>query len=242
MRVPSRTRTVHLDITDEAFTFTRNQDSIAAEAGLDGVDVLRTSLPERTLGRDDVVLRCKDLADVERFFRTLNSELDVRPIATALPTRYARTCSYACVLLHQLAHETSPRTSPLCRQRQTRRSHKRANPVTAAQRSNTALAKAARNTPPTAPRYTALPPCSPTWPPSAPTRFSPPTTCRHSPRSPTPHHCNVKPSNSSTSPTAWATRRQQATPPTPKHQVNPHTSTDQGNFGLAQAANRSSAL
>ena len=69
-----------LHITDEAFTFTRNQDSITAEAALDGIYVLRTSLPQHTLGRDDVVLRYKDLADVERFFRTLNSELDVRPI------------------------------------------------------------------------------------------------------------------------------------------------------------------
>ena len=54
----------HLDITDEAFTFTRNQDSIAAEAALDGIYVLRTSLPTQTLQRDDVVLRYKDLADV----------------------------------------------------------------------------------------------------------------------------------------------------------------------------------
>ena len=76
-----------LHITDEAFTFTRNQDSIAAEAALDGIYVLRTSLPDNALGRDDVVLRYKDLADVERFFRTLNSELDVRPIRHRLADR-----------------------------------------------------------------------------------------------------------------------------------------------------------
>ena len=35
-----------LDITDDAFSFTRNQDSIAAEAALDGIYVLRTSLPD----------------------------------------------------------------------------------------------------------------------------------------------------------------------------------------------------
>jgi hypothetical protein len=76
-----------LHITDEAFSFTRNQDSIAAEAALDGIYVLRTSLPDNALGRDDVVLRYKDLADVERFFRTLNSELDVRPIRHRLADR-----------------------------------------------------------------------------------------------------------------------------------------------------------
>src|SRR6478735_8772280 len=69
-----------LQITDEAFSFSRNQDAIAAEATLDGIYVLRTSLPDQTLHRDEVVLRYKDLADVERFFRTLNTELDVRPI------------------------------------------------------------------------------------------------------------------------------------------------------------------
>jgi hypothetical protein len=76
-----------LHITDEAFSFTRNQDSIAAEAALDGIYVLRTSLPDDALGRDDVVGRYKDLADVERFFRTLNSELDVRPIRHRLADR-----------------------------------------------------------------------------------------------------------------------------------------------------------
>src|SRR6185436_1958563 len=34
------------EITDEAFTFTRNQDHIAAEAALDGIYVLRTNLPD----------------------------------------------------------------------------------------------------------------------------------------------------------------------------------------------------
>ena len=64
-----------------AFTFARNHDDIAAEAALDGIYVLqRTSLPEPTLPTDDVVARYKGLEDVERFFRTLNTELDVRPI------------------------------------------------------------------------------------------------------------------------------------------------------------------
>ena len=85
-----------LDITEEAFTFTRNQDSIAAEAALDGIYVLRTSLPEQALQRDEVVLRYKDLADVERFFRTLNTELDVRPIRHRLADRVRAHSSCAC--------------------------------------------------------------------------------------------------------------------------------------------------
>ena len=49
--------------------------------------MLRTSLPADTLTDDDVVLRYKGLEDVERFFRTLNSELDVRPIRHRLADR-----------------------------------------------------------------------------------------------------------------------------------------------------------
>ena len=77
----------HITITDDTFTFTRNNEAIAAEADLDGIYVLRTSLPKATLHRDDVVLRYKGLEDVERFFRTLNSELDVRPIRHRLADR-----------------------------------------------------------------------------------------------------------------------------------------------------------
>ena len=49
-----------IEITDESFTFTRNTEAIAAEAALDGIYVLRTSLPEQTLTLEhDVVLRYK---------------------------------------------------------------------------------------------------------------------------------------------------------------------------------------
>src|SRR5258707_13177532 len=97
-----------LEITDESFTFTRNHDAIAAEAALDGIYVLRTSLPEHTLERDDVVLRYKGLEDVERFFRTLNTELDVRPIRHRLADRvrapmFFRMLSY---------YTTAPRKQP----------------------------------------------------------------------------------------------------------------------------------
>jgi transposase len=74
-------------ITDAAFTFCRNEDTIAAEAALDGIYVLRTSLPAEALADDDVVLRYKELEDVERFFRTRNSELDVRTIRHRLADR-----------------------------------------------------------------------------------------------------------------------------------------------------------
>ena len=62
-----------IEITDHFFTFSRKQGKIAAEAALDGIYVLRTSLPEQALQRDDVVLRYENLADVEQFIRTLDA-------------------------------------------------------------------------------------------------------------------------------------------------------------------------
>src|SRR3979411_1617249 len=76
-----------LAITDESFTFTRNYDAIAAEAALDGIYVLRTSLPEQTLEPDDGVRRYRGLEDVERFSRPLNGERDARPIRHRLADR-----------------------------------------------------------------------------------------------------------------------------------------------------------
>ena len=85
-----------ITITEDSFTFCRNEDTITAKAALDGIYVLRTSLPVDTLTDDNVVLRYKGLEDVERFFRTLNSELDVRPIRHHLADRVAPTCSCGC--------------------------------------------------------------------------------------------------------------------------------------------------
>ena len=134
-----------LTITDESFTFTRNTEAIAAEAALDGIYVLRTSLPEHTLGRDDVVLRYKNLADVERFFRTLNSELDVRPIRHRLADR-VRTHMFLRMLSYYLIWHMKAALAPILfvDNDKPAAAAKRANPVAAAQRSDQALTKAAR--------------------------------------------------------------------------------------------------
>ena len=126
----------HLEITDEAFTFTRNQDSIAAEAALDGIYVLRTSLPEHALHRDDVVGRYKDLADVERFFRTLNTELDVRPIRHRLADR-VRAHMFLRMLSYYISWHMKQALAPILFQDNDK-------PVAAAHRSDEALTKAAR--------------------------------------------------------------------------------------------------
>jgi transposase len=134
-----------LAITDDSFTFTRKDDQIAAEAALDGIYVLRTSLPEPTLAESDVVARYKSLADVERFFRTLNSELDVRPIRHRLADRVR-----AHVLLRMLSYyivwHMKQALAPILfvDNDKPAAAATRANPVAPAQRSDEALKKAAR--------------------------------------------------------------------------------------------------
>src|SRR5271155_4824308 len=135
----------HITITDDAFTFTRNEDAIAAEAALDGIYVLSTSLPKSALGRDDVVLRYKGLEDVERFFRTLNSELDVRPIRHRLAD-LVRAHMFLRMLSYYLVWHMKQALAPLLFRDHDKpaAAAKRTNPVAAAQRSNAALTKAAR--------------------------------------------------------------------------------------------------
>jgi transposase len=135
----------HITITDDTFTFTRNNEAIAAEADLDGIYVLRTSLPKATLHRDDVVLRYKGLEDVERFFRTLNSELDVRPIRHRLADR-VRAHMFLRMLSYYISWHMKQALAPILFRDHDKpaAAAKRTNPVAAAQRSNEALAKAAR--------------------------------------------------------------------------------------------------
>jgi hypothetical protein len=91
-------------IGDEHFSYHRNQGSITAEAALDGIYVLRTSVEASGLGSGEVVSSYKALAQVERAFRALNTDLDIRPIptwtsgpsGTAPRPGSARTCSCGC--------------------------------------------------------------------------------------------------------------------------------------------------
>ena len=107
--------------------------------------VLRTSLPDDAISTDDVVLRYKGLEDVERFFRTLNSELDVRPIRHRLADR-VRAHMFLRMLSYYLSWHMKHALAPILFYDNDKpgAAAKRANPVAAAQRSDQALTKAAR--------------------------------------------------------------------------------------------------
>jgi len=69
-----------VQITGDSLSYARNQDSITAEAALDGIYVLRTSVTAGDLDTSQAVSSYKALAQVERAFRAFNTDLDIRPI------------------------------------------------------------------------------------------------------------------------------------------------------------------
>jgi len=70
-----------LSITDTALSWTRKSDAIAAEAALDGLYVIRTSLGADQLDAAATVAAYKSLAHVERAFRCMKTiDLHVRPV------------------------------------------------------------------------------------------------------------------------------------------------------------------
>jgi transposase len=77
-----------LTITDTSFSFARKTAQIAAEAALDGIYVLRTSVAADQLDGPDVVRAYKQLKEVEKGFRALKGpDLEIRPIHHRLERR-----------------------------------------------------------------------------------------------------------------------------------------------------------
>jgi transposase len=92
----------HFDITisDDDFSFTRNIEQINAEAALDGVYVIRTSVNGEALDASSTVKAYKQLSNAERAFRSLKSiDIEVRPIHHRHPDR-VRAHVFLCMLAY----------------------------------------------------------------------------------------------------------------------------------------------
>jgi hypothetical protein len=130
----------HTTITDTSFSFARNQAAIDAEAALDGIYVLRTSVPANALDAAGVVAGYKNLANIERDFRIIKTDdLDLRPIYHRLDQRvraHVLICLLACYLVWHLRKAWAPLTFT------DEHPPARDNPVAPAQRSAAANAKA----------------------------------------------------------------------------------------------------
>ena len=91
-----------LNIADTAFSFARKTGEIAAEAAIDGVYVIRTSLPAETFDDATTVRSYKSLACVERAFRCIKTvDLHVRPVYHWLADR-VRAHVFLCMLAYYL--------------------------------------------------------------------------------------------------------------------------------------------
>src|SRR5262247_812493 len=101
------------EITDTAFHYARNPHSITAEAALDGLYIVRTSVPRDLLSTADTVRAYKSLATVERAFRSLKTvDLHVRPIGHRLAER-VRAHVFLCMLAYYVEWHMRQALAPL---------------------------------------------------------------------------------------------------------------------------------
>ena len=132
-----------LVIDDERFGYEIRQDQVAAEAALDGIYVIRTSLPKERISAPDAVRSYKSLSDVERAFRCLKSiDLLVRPIRHRLEDR-VRAHIFLCMLSYYVEWHMLEAWRGLLFADEDQEAKANRDPVAPAKRSKAALAKVA---------------------------------------------------------------------------------------------------
>ena len=104
---------IELHITDDAFSYARKPDAIAQESALDGLYIVRTSLPATKLSAQDTVSAYKRLRVVERAFRSLKTvDLKVRPVFHYAADR-VRAHVLLCMLAYYVEWHLRERLKPL---------------------------------------------------------------------------------------------------------------------------------
>jgi transposase len=102
-----------LRIEDDSFHYERKTAHIEREQSLDGIYVIRTSVPKEALSSQQVVASYKSLSGVERAFRSLKSvDLHVRPIHHRLPDR-VRAHILLCMLAYYVEWHMRQRLAPM---------------------------------------------------------------------------------------------------------------------------------
>ena len=179
-----------LDIEEGAFGYRRKPESIAAEAALDGLYVVRTSLAETRLDAEGAVRAYKRLSAVERAFRSLKTvDLKVRPVFHRTADR-VRAHVFLCMLAYYVEWHMRQRLKPLLFDTTTRAPPRRRAHLSWRRRGcpKPPGKRPAANAPPTVCRCTASAPCSATWRRSPGTGSSPecpaPSRSRSSPGPP----------------------------------------------------------
>ena len=133
-----------LTITDTTLTFTRKTEAIAAEAMLDGIYIIRTSVNPERLDSASCVRHYKSLSQVERAFRSLKTvDLKVRPIHHRLSDR-VRAHIFLCMLAYYVEWHLKEAWRELLFADEDQAAKATRDPVAPAERSAAAKAKVAR--------------------------------------------------------------------------------------------------
>ena len=135
----------HFDIavTDSDISWERKEEKIRAEAALDGIYIVRTSLGDADIGADDAVYAYKSLSTVERAFRSIKTtSLRVRPIYV-YSENHVRGHVFLCMLAYYLEWHLRKSLSPLMFEDDDREGEKgrRSSPVERAEVSESAKRK-----------------------------------------------------------------------------------------------------
>jgi transposase len=94
-------RIVRVDLKSELFSYSLDEQALAHARLMDGKLLLVTNVPMADLAPAQVIQRYKSLADIERGFRVLKSEIEIGPIHHRLPKRiraHATICFMALIL------------------------------------------------------------------------------------------------------------------------------------------------
>ena len=103
----------NISITDESFSYSRNEAVITADATLDGVYIIRTSVPAQTLDAVSTVRAYKSLSQVEQAFRSYKTiDLKVRPIYHRLEQR-VKAHIFLCMLAYYVEWHMRKALAPL---------------------------------------------------------------------------------------------------------------------------------
>lgn len=102
-----------LHISEESFRYERDEAKIAREAALDGIYVIRTSVPAEKLSAEDTVRAYKGLSRIERAFRSMKTvDLKVRPIHHHLADR-VKAHVFLCMLAYYVEWHMRRSLAPL---------------------------------------------------------------------------------------------------------------------------------
>jgi hypothetical protein len=102
-----------LTIGDKSFSYRRNATRIEAEAALDGIYVIRTSVKPEAFTSEDAVRAYKDLSGVEHAFRCLKTvDLKIRPIFHWLDDRICAHV-FLCMLAYYVEWHMRERLAPI---------------------------------------------------------------------------------------------------------------------------------